>query len=104
NETHGITPATIKKSIREILASPAESDYVTVPLTGPALLGPTPGRKAAKAAVAAGTSPFKDRRELLAHIEQLRETMRTAARELRFEEAAKLRDRLKALESLELRR
>ena len=44
------------------------------------------------------------REELAGEIAKLRDDMRLAAQELRFEEAARIRDRVRILEELELRR
>jgi excinuclease ABC subunit B len=84
NRAHGITPESIKKSIRELLQSVPERDYYTVEV-------PTrqePGWASAEA--------------LAAHIGELETAMREAAKRLDFERAAELRDRIKALRKIEL--
>jgi excinuclease ABC subunit B len=85
NRTHGITPSTIKKAIRDILESVYESDYVEV------------GEAETKATEE--IDPKLVRREL----DRVRREMRAAAEKLEFERAAELRDRLRDLERLELR-
>ena len=85
NEEHGITPTTITKKITSLHDSIWEADYVTAPR------GDTE------------TEPGLPRHEIPALIEALRTEMREAARELEFERAADLRDRVKALESERLR-
>lgn len=80
NDEHGITPASIKKKVGEIIESVAEQDYVTVD---------TRIRK--KYQVEKGVS----REET---VNQLRQKMLEAASDLEFEEAAKLRDQIKKLE------
>jgi excinuclease ABC subunit B len=80
NENHGITPETVRKDIDNILASVYEADYV-----------PVPG--VAEQAVEYGTVTELDR-----HIEDLRERMKEAAANLRFEDAASLRDEIQRLE------
>jgi excinuclease ABC subunit B len=85
NEEHGITPTTIKKKITNLQDSIWEQDYVTVP------------RADEKA------EPGLPRHEIPALVERLRKEMREAARELDFERAAELRDRVKALESERIR-
>lgn len=85
NDEHGITPTTIKKKISSLHDSIWEQDYVTVP------------RAEEKA------EPGIPRHEIPMLIEQLRSEMRDAARELDFERAAELRDRVKALESERIR-
>jgi excinuclease ABC subunit B len=87
NLEHGITPASVKSRIKEILASPYEKDRVTVPVgvaeaggDGKAFLG----------------SNFK------ATLRDLEGRMREAAANLEFEEAARLRDEVKRLKMLDL--
>ena len=85
NEEHGITPTTIKKKITSLHDSIWEADYVTAP-RGDEMV-----------------EPGLPRHEIPALIETLRGEMREAARELEFERAADLRDRIKALESDRIR-
>jgi excinuclease ABC subunit B len=84
NETHGITPQTIQKAIAEPLAAVCEADYLTVPLVQE-------------------TSEDEYVRlppiELGARIAALRKEMREAAKQLDFELAAEIRDRIRALET-----
>ena len=83
NQEHGITPQTIQKAIGEPLAAVYEADYLTVPL-----VAETPDdQEALDPAVAAKT------------IAELRREMRDAAKQLEFERAAELRDRILALET-----
>ncbi len=93
NERHGITPRTVIKPIRDSLESLYEMDYVDV--AGPAF-----------GAAAADEDPARawDSERLRGELIKLRDEMAHAAEELRFEDAAKLRDRLKQLEKLELAR
>jgi excinuclease ABC subunit B len=83
NKKHGITPASIKKEISDVLQSVYESDYVTVD-TG-----------------ASGDVHLVGN-NLQKHLEDLRARMTTAAGELEFEEAARLRDEVRRLEATEL--
>jgi excinuclease ABC subunit B len=85
NAEHGITPKSIQKRITNLHDSIWEADYVTVP-------------RADERA-----EPNLPRHELPALIEQLRAEMREAARELEFERAADLRDRIKSLEAERIR-
>ncbi|WP_339776438.1 excinuclease ABC subunit UvrB [uncultured Thalassospira sp.] len=82
NEAHGITPASIRSRIHDVIESVAEHDYVTVDtgVSGDVMIG----------------------HNLRAHIEDLEKRMRQAAGDLEFEEAARLRDEVKRLESQEL--
>ncbi len=91
NEEHGIEPATIIKPIRESIEAMYEMDYPEVPAVA------EPGSEPCEAE----TWPLA---RLRGEIEHLRADMLLAAQELRFEEAAGLRDRLTQLEDLELKR
>ncbi len=82
NTEHGITPASIVKSIDEVMTSIYERDYVTVG---------TDDRE-----------PFRTHAELEAHVAELRMQMKASAANLEFEKAAKLRDRIKQLKTREL--
>jgi excinuclease ABC subunit B len=84
NATHGITPESIKSSIREILQTIYERDYYTVEVAAPA------------------AETFPDAAALEARIAELEGQMKEAARRLDFEQAAELRDRLKSLRRREL--
>jgi excinuclease ABC subunit B len=84
NRVHGITPQTIQKAIAEPLAAVCEADYLTVPL------------------VRDGSDDDEVRLppvELGARIAALRKDMREAAKQLDFERAAEIRDRIRALET-----
>ena len=84
NQEHGITPQTIKKGIRDILESVYEQDYAPVPaLDVPA--------------------DSVDLRKIGREIQRLTREMNAASAELRFEQAAEFRDRIRTLEELELR-
>ncbi len=83
NEANGITPASIKRGIQDIMASAAERDYVTVDL-------------------GLDAPPTLSGMDLQAYIGELEKKMRDAAADLEFEEAARLRDEIKRLEDGEL--
>ncbi|MHC4263248.1 MAG: excinuclease ABC subunit UvrB [Planctomycetota bacterium] len=90
NAEHGIEPKTIIKPIRESIEALYDMDF-----SAPELPDETSGAVGEKAVQL-------DADELRAAIEKLRGEMHEAAAELRFEDAAKLRDEVKALEQREL--
>ncbi|MRR36694.1 excinuclease ABC subunit B, partial [bacterium] len=84
NEKHGITPKTIRKNIRDILASIYERDYTDLTSRVETSLGSIePGRL----------------KETMAALEK---KMIRAADDLKFEEAASLRDEIKRLRKISL--
>ena len=96
NAEHGIVPKTILKPVRDGIESLYEMDYVE--------LAPAPeGRGKKKSADADPAWTWAPER-LRGEIAKLREDMLHASTELRFEDAARLRDRVKELEELELKR
>ena len=78
NEAHGITPTTVRKNVQELIAIGKKEEQKHARL-------PRAGEKLSAAA----------REEL---ISSLREEMQTAARQLEFERAAFLRDKIKELQ------
>ena len=85
NKTYHITPQTVKKSIRNILASIYEADYFTVP------------------SVSDTREDYVPVKEIPLLIQKLRKEMKEAAERLEFERAAELRDRIQHLEENELK-
>ncbi len=80
NEAHGITPQSIERGIEEVLSSPYEADYYTIPLA------------------AEEASSYTDVRRVEERIEKLKGMMYKAADEMAYEKAALFRDEIKALE------
>jgi excinuclease ABC subunit B len=87
NQAHGITPASIKKQIGDIMGSMYERDHVTV---GAGELG-----------FEEGDTAFIGH-NIKAHLADLEKQMRQAAGDLEFETAARLRDEIKRLTAVEL--
>jgi excinuclease ABC subunit B len=85
NREHDITPVTIRKNITDILSSLAERDYVTVELESEEKEEEVPLDAIPKL------------------IAKLTKEMFAAARDLEFEKAARLRDRIRELESRQIR-
>lgn len=84
NERMGITPETIRSSIKELITSIYEHDYPPIPGVGEEV------------------SEYMPLEEIRAMVERLKDEMREAAKALEFEKAAALRDRIKELEEMEL--
>jgi excinuclease ABC subunit B len=87
NRAHGITPETVRSKIKDIMETVYEQDYAEAPLLAAAEPEPV----------------YVTIEELRREISQVEKAMYRAAEELAFEEAARLRDRLKALKEKELR-
>ena len=83
NAEHGITPTTIVKSIDATLVTAYEADYFKVPLEIDKFEEYSP-------------------KQLKESIAQLEQEMRQAARDMKFEQAAEIRDRIKYLREREL--
>src|SRR5881397_1201585 len=84
NQEHGITPESIRKNIGDLLSSVYEADYVGVPE-----VAETPEER------------YRTVEDLDKEIRALEKQMREAAKALEFEEAARLRDRIKDLRARE---
>ncbi len=85
NQEHGITPQTVKKSVRNIMASIYEADYLTIP------------------AVSDIEDAYVPVKEIPLMIQKLKKEMKEAAGHLEFERAADIRDKIHRLEEMELK-
>ncbi len=84
NKEHDITPESIRKNIGDLLSSVYEADYVGVPE-----VAETPEER------------YRTVEDLDKEIRALEKQMRESAKALEFEEAARLRDRIKELRARE---
>ena len=84
NREHGITPQSVKKGLRTILESIEERDYYAVPLA------------------AEPKEEYIAVKDIPRLVKKMRKEMLAAAKDLDFERAAELRDRIKKLEDNEL--
>ena len=84
NKKHHITPVSIQKAVDDILASPYEADYVTVPVT------------------AEEEGAYLTPEALGKRIKKLEKKMKEAAKKMEFEDAARLRDEIKGLQVKQL--
>ena len=84
NEEHGITPETVKKEVRDLIRITSNAETARY------------GRGRRQDKKDTEKLSKREREDMVAH---LRAEMQKAAKELRFEEAAYLRDKIRALES-----
>jgi excinuclease ABC subunit B len=85
NKEHGITPASIKKSVTDILSTIYEADYYTVPIEKTPEPLDIPPEKISKT------------------ISALEKEMKEAAKSMEYETAAQKRDQIKRLRELEIK-
>ncbi|MES2855993.1 MAG: excinuclease ABC subunit UvrB, partial [Bdellovibrionota bacterium] len=95
NKEHGITPATIKKRIRDSVYDIYDSQTLSAPLPGVS--------KSDLRLIGAPKAEYlKDPKLIDKEIVKLRKQMKKSSDNLEFEEAAKLRDDVKRLELIQL--
>jgi len=87
NKAHNITPKTIKKAITDIMEGARPG-------------APTTAKKYAQVAEAAAEYAALSPKQMAKRIKQLEDQMYRHARDLEFEEAAKVRDQLKKLQEM----
>ncbi len=83
NTEHGITPESVRSSIRELLQTVYERDYYTVDMPETA------------------EETFASAAQVEQRIAELDKQMKDAARRLDFEQAAELRDKIRSLRKLQ---
>jgi excinuclease ABC subunit B len=84
NQEHGITPASVVKSIGKSLVELYDTDYLDVPL------------------VADNEEKYLAKDEVPRQIDKLKKEMKKAAEKMEFERAAELRDRIRKLQEKEI--
>jgi excinuclease ABC subunit B len=84
NTINGITPESIKKSIHDILGSVYEADYPTIP------------------GISDEKEEYITEKDIPIMIKKLTGQMKEAAKNLEYEEAARIRDRIKELSDIEM--
>jgi excinuclease ABC subunit B len=85
NEEHQITPVSVRSGIPDALYEVSEADYLTIPLA------------------AEGGEAYIPQEELGPIVEHLEKEMRSAAKDLDFEKAAEIRDKIRVLKEAALR-
>jgi excinuclease ABC subunit B len=85
NELHGITPETIRKKIDDVLSSVEEADYYTVPIHEDS-----------------DFAEIRSIQQVHSLIEQYEQEMLESAKNLEFEKAAELRNKIKRLKEREV--
>ncbi|MDR0930819.1 MAG: excinuclease ABC subunit UvrB [Clostridiales bacterium] len=93
NEEHGITPQTIIKKVADIIETSMASTRKT-----PQKTRDDKRKEAIEASVASASGSVMTPQQILVEIERLTSEMQLASYNLQFEQAAKLRDRIKYLE------
>ena len=95
NKAHGITPATVKKRIRDSVLNIYDQATPAAPVPGLS-------KKDLKLVQAPKAEYMKDPKAIDKEIVRLKKKMKQASDSLEFEEAAKLRDDVKRLELIQL--
>jgi excinuclease ABC subunit B len=95
NKANGITPATVKKRIRESVLNIYDQTIPAAPLPGLS-------KADLKVVMAPKAEYLKDPKAIDKEVARLRKKMKQASEALEFEEAAKLRDDVKRLELIQL--
>ncbi len=115
NTKHGISPMTVKRTIKDMSAAGGEADYYSVPKPkkdekkvttkkGKAATAESkPARPSLPPASTRPSAPSLPPEELAEKVEELRSLMFAAAENLEFETAARLRDQLNRLQEGEKR-
>ncbi len=85
NQEHNITPESVRSSIKDLVQTIYEKDYVTVPME-----------------TSEDVIEYNSVQDIRREIKKLEKEMNAAAKELAFEEAATIRDRIRLLRDLEL--
>jgi excinuclease ABC subunit B len=98
NEEHGITPATVRRAIMEMSPSGGQNDYYAVPKGHSQKAGASDRKRPSRSKGEDG--PSASPQDTAERLLELRQEMFSAAENLQFETAARLRDEIKRLQAL----
>ena len=109
NKKHGITPTTVKRAIKDFSAAGGDADYYSIPkgTEAPVQAGKKKSKAKGTKQTSAGAAPAESNslppgmsaEEVAVRVDEIRSLMFTAAENLEFETAARLRDQLAKIQN-----